>query len=141
MRKKFTNDSQQRKRVSLDVSKPVLTDQSSKNMSDINNIMLQYQKTGLLPVQQEKVAQYIDNTLAMPLEQAHELIRDARTMFAELPAPIRKLMDNDPTNLVSFLNDSDNKEILIKHGVIEEKNQLPEIETSPKSDPDAVKQN
>lgn len=108
-----------RKRVSLDLSKPVITDQSAKKMTDINNIMLQYSKTGLLPVQKEKLARYIDNTKIMPLEEAHALIQGAKQQFMELPAQLRKLMDNDPTKLVSFIQDPENKEILLKHGILE----------------------
>lgn len=118
MKIKLTNHQELRQRQSIDVSSPKITDQSSKKMTDINNIMLQYSKTGLLPVQQEKLARYIDNTKIMPLEEAHAQITRAREMFYDLPAQIRKLMDNDPTKLVSFIRDEDNKEILLKHGIL-----------------------
>jgi hypothetical protein len=124
--KKFiiTNHSELRRRVSLDCSKPVLTDQSQKAMTDINNIMLAYSKTGLLPSQTQKLAYYIDNTEIPSLEEAHKLISDAKNMFYELPAQVRKLMDNDPTKLVSFINDEENKDILIKYGILEPKQDL-----------------
>lgn len=127
---KITNHSELRRRVSLDCSKPVLTDQSQKGMTDINNIMLQYSKTGLLPVQQQKVAHYIDNTEIMPLEEAHKLISDAKELFYQLPAQVRKLMDNDPTKLESFIKDEENTDILLKYGILEAKH----IEKKQKTD-------
>ncbi len=130
-RKKYVSDSQQRIRIKLNVSKPILTDQSDKKSADINNIMLQYAKTGLLPVQQEKLAQYIDNTKIMPLEEAHELIQGAKSMFDMLPAQIRKLMDNDPTKLESFIKDPENMDILLKHQVLVKRN-TKEVDTFPK---------
>lgn len=118
-----------RKRVQIDCSKPKLTDQSYKKSADINNIMLQYSRTGLLPQVKEKIARYVDNTDVLPLEIAHDKIREARTLFMQLPSDIRKLMDNDPTKLVSFIQNPENADILIKKGVLEKK-QVKSIEQS-----------
>lgn len=133
--KKFiiTNHTELRKRHSIDASSPKKTDQSGKNMSDINNIMDQYMKTGLLPVTQTKVAQYIDNTEIMSLEQAHDQIQHAKELFYELPATIRKLMDNDPTKLHSFITDKENYDILVKYKMIEPKVKKVEETTSQNS--------
>lgn len=117
----ITNHTELRKRHSIDASSPKKTDQSDKNMTDINNIMLQYMKTGVLPVTQTKVAQYIDNTEIMSLEQAHDQIQHAKELFYELPATIRKLMDNDPTKLHSFITNKDNYDLLVKYDMVVEK--------------------
>lgn len=114
----------QRKRCQIDCSTPILTDQSDAKMADINNIMAQYAKTGLLPNINEHIASYQDNTLAIPLEEAHNILTAAKVLFMELPAQIRKLMDNDPTQLQSFLNNPDNQDILIKHKMLESKKPL-----------------
>lgn len=138
---KFTNHQELRIRKQFDHSEGDLTDQSDKNSCDINAIMLNYAKTGLLPVTQQKVARYIDNTQIMPLEEAHALIQDAKNLFMELPATIRKLMDNDPTKLETFIKNPENKDILLKYGVLEEK--IAPL-ASPKSDSpsgDKVKEN
>lgn len=143
MKNKFvsTNHSERRIRVGIDCSSPVLTDQSSKKSSDINHIMLQYSKTGLLPVDQRKVASYMDNTEIPDLMEAQAQIRAARELFMELPAKIRKMMDNDPTKLVEFLNDKENHDILKKHNILEEKKkEITQVELSApaKVDPPAV---
>lgn len=131
--KTFTNLTEQRVRNSISFKESKsMTDQSAKKQTDINSIMANYAKTGLLPVQQEKVARYIDNTQIMPLEQAHELVRDAMNLFEELPAQIRKLMDNKPENMVNFIKDPDNKDILIKYNVLEKPKVKTNLEPIPK---------
>lgn len=109
------------KRLKIDCSSPVVTDQSAKKMCDINNIMEQYRKTGLFPHVSKQVATYKDNTVIVPLEQAYEMLNEAKTLFYQLPAQVRKLMDNDPTKLNEFLSDPDNYEVLVKHKLIEPK--------------------
>lgn len=98
-----------------------MTDQSDKNYLDINNIMKNYAKTGLLPQFKEKVAHYIDATVLPSYMEAHKQIQDAKELFQQIPSPIRKLMDNNPENLEKFLKDPNNKDILLKYGVLEEK--------------------
>lgn len=107
-------------RIQHDVSKPVITDQSDANSADINVIMANYAKTGVLPATREALAQYVDNTQVVSLEEAHALIKDAQDMFMQLPAEIRKLMDNDPAKMEQFIADPKNKDILVKNGIIEE---------------------
>lgn len=105
------------RRVQIDCSEEKLTDQSFAKAADINNIMANYHKTGVLPHVKEKVARYIDNTEIPSLMEAHELVQYAQEMFMELPAHIRKLMDNDPTQLQAFIADPQNKETLVKYGL------------------------
>lgn len=100
-----------------------MTDQSDKNYLDINNIMENYSKTGLLPQFKEKVAQYMDASILPSYIEAHSQIREAKELFEAIPSPIRKLMDNNPANLEPFLKDPENKDILIKYGVLEKKEQ------------------
>lgn len=107
-----------RNRVTIDCSHPQLTDQSFKNQCDINNIMTQYSKTGLLPQQNNIQPKFQDNTLIPDLNTAFELVNSAIDGFNQLPPTIRKLMDNNPANLELFIQDADNTEILAKHGLI-----------------------
>lgn len=130
---KSTNHHELRNRVSLKLNKVQKTDQSYKNACDINVIIANATKTGVLPFQTNKVAQYIDNTEIPSLLDAQNLIRTANESFMALPAKIRKMMNNDPTKLVEFVNDPDHKEILLKHGILEKVEQvLPVNPTSQK---------
>lgn len=120
--------------VSIDCSKPQLTDQSYAKACDINNIMLQYQKTKMFPNFPIKEALYIDNTEIPPFLEAHRLVNEARSLFYDLPAQIRKLMDNDPSQLEMFIADPSNQYILEKHGILIPKQQ-PTQEPAKKEEP------
>lgn len=107
-----------RLQLKLDCNSPKLTDQSYKKTADINNIMAQYGKNKVLPSTREHLARYIDNTQVLPLEEAHARIKDAQDLFYQLPSDIRKLMDNNPENMVDVINNPDHKELLVKKGII-----------------------
>lgn len=128
----------ERKRVQINCSEPELTDQSSKKMCDINNIITQYTKTGILPHVSKAVGRFIDNTQVLPLEEAHAIITHAKELFYQLPAQVRKMMDNDPTQLNDFLNNPDNRDLLIKHKLLEPK-KAPEGNPSKPSTAESVK--
>ncbi len=116
---KSTNHHELRVRTQKDCSGKVLTDQSYKKMCDINSIVANYKKTGVLSHQKEKIAQYMDNTEIPSLMEAHELLRDAKDAFLALPSQIRKLMDHDPKNLIGFIQNPENSDLLLKYGIIE----------------------
>lgn len=118
---KVTNHVQEfRRRTTLDCSEPKITDQSFKRLCDVNVIMENYAKTGMFSHVNSKEPKYIDNTTIPNLEEAFDIVTRAENLFYELPAEIRKLMDNDPSKLESFVFDQANKEMLLKHGIITE---------------------
>lgn len=119
------------RRSSIDCSEPKLTDQSDAKSADINHIMKVYQKTGVLPHTKAKLAVYVDNTGLPSLEEAHSMVQSAKEAFMELPSNIRKLMDNDPTKLVGFINDPQNQGILIEYGIIDEPAPVVQEEPAP----------
>lgn len=125
---KITNHHELRQRTSLDVSSPLLTEQEHKNSCDINHIVAQFQKTGVMPPN-TKIPQYLDSTNIPSLEDAFRTVSEARTAFLDLPANIRRLMDNDPSQMEQFLSNNENAEILLKYGVIQERI-TPEPETT-----------
>lgn len=104
------------------------TDQSDKDMVNINSIMSRYRKTGLLPQFKEKVAQYIDTTQIPSYMDAHEQISRANEMFMQLPSDVRKLMDNNPANLEKVLQDEKYHDLLVDYGIL--KKQVKNVEQS-----------
>jgi len=100
---------------------PSMTDQSDKNYLDINNIMKNYAKTGLLPQFKDKIAQYIDVTQIPSYMDAHDQIQHAKQLFNQLPSPVRKLMGNNPANLEKVISNPDYEGMLVKYGILEKK--------------------
>lgn len=110
----------QRKRVQTKIKGKSLTDQSFKNGCDINLIIEKYRKTGVLPNFADKgVGAFLDTTEIPSFLEAYEMVSRAKELFMELPSVVRKAMDNNPANLENFIQDSNNHEFLMKHGVIE----------------------
>ncbi len=106
-----------RKSVSIDCSRPIMTDQSFGHSSNINTIVKRYQQTGLLP-QTSKQPQYLDISEVPSFEEAHATVKKSMELFNQLPSNIRKLIDNDPTKLESFISDPNNKNLLISEGLL-----------------------
>lgn len=115
---KITNHHELRRDVSIDCSSPVLTDQSFKNACDVNVIMANYAKTGMLSHTTTIEPKFIDNTSIPTLEHAFDIVNRAEDAFYSLPPDIRRLMDNDPSQLESFIANDNNRDILIKNGVL-----------------------
>lgn len=115
---KITNHHELRRSTTIDCSEPKITDQSYKSMCDINNIMANFAKTGMLSHTTTIQPTFVDNTLIPSLEHAHDIVKAATTAFYELPPTVRKLMDNNPQNLENFVQDPENSEILQKHGIL-----------------------
>ena len=127
---KITNHHQELRRdVSIDCSEPKLTDQSYKNQCDINIIMANYAKTGMLSHTTTIEPKFIDNTSIPTLEEAFDIVNRAEEAFYSLPPDIRRLMDNDPSQLELFIQDPNNKDILLKNGVIVQKQEPKPSET------------
>ena len=122
----ITNHHELRIDVGLDCSQETHgggADQSFKNQCDINLIMKQYEKTGMLPQQTSIPARYSDNTNIPSLEAAFEATSKAMDAFYELPPEVRRHMDNDPSQLENFINNDENIPLLKKHGIIIERAQ------------------
>jgi len=122
------------KRVTAKHSDKQMTDQSYKKSCCINNIVKQFQKTGKIP-ESNKVPQFGDFSEVPSLEQAYEVTIAAAKTFNALPADIRKLIDNNPSQLESFVLNDDNKEICYKHGLLTK----PELVQDPRKRTETVK--
>lgn len=128
---------------SVDLGKVQRTDQSYKNMVDINCIMERYKKTGQLPHFKPVDLKFMDVTDTRTFEEQFDIVNEARSLFSSLPAEIRNQMNNDPRNLESFINDEKNHDVLLKHGLLERKakveSQVNVADISKTSDDEVVK--
>lgn len=88
---------------------PSLTRQEFADECDINKLMAQYEKTGMLPSSTNPVPpRYLDVSDVPDLMLAHQILQDATASFMSLPATVRRDFDNDPIKFVTFAENPDN---------------------------------
>lgn len=89
---------------------PSMTKQSFKKECDINNIMKQYMKTGLIAHAAQYAGRYEDVASAVELQEVIQIIADAGEAFASLPAEVRKRFENDAGQFLAFVENPENLE-------------------------------
>lgn len=98
-----------------------LTQQHFKDETDINNILRQFNVTGMLP-EHILSPRYGDFSGISDYKTALDRVMDAHEEFMGLPAHLRAQFDNDPENLIAFLNDESNRSEAEKLGLVQPKN-------------------
>lgn len=99
---------------------PTMTIQSEKDNCDINVIMnryatngtpLPYRSDGLQPVYADvsELGDYMEN---------FQRCKQAEEMFNALPSALRKELDNNPANLLPFIQNEKNKERCYEYGLL-----------------------
>lgn len=131
-----------RRRVKINCSRPILTEQQHKEMVDINNIMENYVKNGTLPNYTGRPLLYVDDTNQPTFEEAHDVIAFAKKRFSQLPQNLKNELNNDYRKLETWLTDPDNQARAIKMGLLQphkpkktpEKVETPESPNQPKQE-------
>jgi phage internal scaffolding protein len=97
-------------------------------------------KTGELPTPRQGF--YADVSEVPDLTQALNIVQQAQQAFDSLPAKIRYEFHNDPSQLLKFISDPQNKERAIELGLIEKKQQevVPEPSTASEGSKDGQTQ-
>jgi phage internal scaffolding protein len=103
-----------------------LTQQHFKDECDINNILRQFNVTGLLP-EAPLSPRYGDFTGISDYHSALNQVIAAEDEFMALPAQIRSRFDNDPAKLIDFLEKSENLDEAIKLGLVNTPAELPQV--------------
>lgn len=112
-----------RKRVSLDFfdddGEPLQgrTKQSFKDQCDINCILRNYDKTGLITHVNDATARYGDFTEVNEYQDSLNLVIEADRAFSELPSHVRKRFGNDPGAFFEFATDPDNFDQMVELGL------------------------
>jgi phage internal scaffolding protein len=104
----------------LACEEPSLAQQHFKDECDINNILRQFNITGLLP-ESPLSPRYGDFTGITDYHSALNAVMAAEDGFMALPADIRSRFMNDPEQLIEFLNDPANKDEAIQLGLVDKK--------------------
>lgn len=105
--------------VNTDVT---LAQQQYKDQVDVNNIMKGYDYRTLPNPQ----GIYADLTQVGDYQKALDLVLKAEDAFNSLDAKIRQRFENNPQNLLQFLNDPTNKNEAIQLGLIPKPAEIPQ---------------
>ena len=103
--------------------KPSRVKQSFKDECDVNNIMARYATTGVLGHVNTATPMSGDFTMApADYQEAMALVLDAEEKFAALSSDVRKRFDNNPMNLLQFIQEPEkNYEEGVKLGLFNPK--------------------
>ncbi len=96
---------------------PSLTKQAFRKECDINQIMKQYKKNGLLDHLNTHQGNYGDFLNFEDYHASLNKILEAKDAFNSIPAEIRAKFDNDPSQFMSFAQNEENHEELVKMGL------------------------
>lgn len=97
-----------------DVSK---TRQSELASCDINNIVKQFDKTGMLP-QVVGGPVFLDVSYVGDYRTAIDQVRMAEGFFSALPAKVRAEFANDPASFLDFASNGENRKQMQEWGLI-----------------------
>lgn len=99
---------------------PTMTIQSEKDNCDINVIMNRYATCGTpLPVRSDGVEpMFADVSELGDYMENFNRCKQAEEMFNALPSALRKELDNNPANLLPFIQDEKNKERCYEYGLL-----------------------
>lgn len=115
------------------------TKQEFANESDINMIMKRYRATGQLPIGADPAKMvFADVSQIGSFAETIERVHAAEEAFAALPAHIRVRFENDPVQLVEFVQNGDNYDEAVKLGLIEIKEE-PKVPTPAPKAPETPK--
>ena len=112
-----------RNRVSLDFlddeGRPAIgrTEQYHKDSCDVNTILKQYDRTGLLSHVNEMKAHYGDFTEVNEYQVALNTVIHAQDSFDDLPSDIRKKFANDPGLFIEFVTNPSNFDEMVEMGL------------------------
>lgn len=107
-----------------------LTQQQFLEESDINFIANRYGLTGEMPTVKQAPA-YGDFTGVFDYQTAQNALRSAQEAFMALPAKVRTRFQNEPQNLLDFLQDDENRDEAVKLGILNKKQPEATIQPPP----------
>lgn len=109
---------------------PSLTQQHFKDEADINKIIARYNRTGVLvdpSVPRSGSAMFGDFSDIQDFQSAQNAICAATEAFGELDSRLRRRFNNDPGQLIAFLDDPKNYEEGVKLGLFVPRETTPNV--------------
>lgn len=96
-----------------------VTKQAPKDECDINRILKQYSKTGLITHLNRGASDFADLPDQSDFQEALNTVQRAQEAFSELPALVRARFGNDPSSFLEAFNDPSRWKELQELGLIE----------------------
>lgn len=103
--------------VQVFCDEPTRTQQHLRDECDINRIMRDASKTGMVAHITSVQGKYADVSGVPDYHTALNLVREAEELFAAVPAVVRAKFRNDPGEFLAFVEDPDNAEELVRMGL------------------------
>lgn len=128
-----------RRRVGYDCGNIMMTKQSHKEECDINRILKQFKRTGIITHVQNARPQYTDLPDDIDFQNAMNTIIIAQETFENLPSKVRDHYQNDPQRFLAAFQDEKQHAQLEDFGLLrrreEPKPTLPAPQEAPKAEP------
>jgi phage internal scaffolding protein len=121
----------------LACEEPTLAQQHFKEECDINTILQKFNITGLLP-ESPLSPRYGDFTGIGDYHTALNRVIEAQEGFEALPAQIRARFNNNPAELIEFLDNEENMAEAIDLGIVEKPAAAEAVEAAVKTPEKAV---
>jgi hypothetical protein len=93
-----------------------LTEQHHAETCDINKILAQFMETGILPTSTNNDPQYGDVS-EHNFQEVQNQLANAKTLFEELPDPVKAQFENKPFKFLQFAEDPKNMDALVEMGL------------------------
>lgn len=93
------------------------TEQAHKQQCDMNYILRDYQRTGLIKHAAKHEGRY-DDVTAVDFQEAMFLVTNAQNMFMTLPSSIRDRFGNDPAAFLDFVQNPSNTDEMARMGIL-----------------------
>lgn len=94
-----------------------ITEQAHAKECDMNYILRNYQKTGLLKHVRENEGRY-DDVSVEDFQSAMFIVNEAQQMFEKLPADVRQKFGHSPVNFLEFVQNPANRKELKSMGML-----------------------
>lgn len=109
----------EKRKVTLVCPEPTLTQQQFKDSCSIKHILAGYEKNGMITHLNRAAPQYGDYSQLKSFKESLDIVNTAEELFMSLPPQVRLKFQNDPAQLIDFVNHESNREEAIKLGLIE----------------------
>lgn len=103
------------------------TKQSFRDAADMNKIIARFKKTGVFENVTQSIGSFADVSSVKSYQEACNTVLTAENAFNQLPSGVRKRFGNDPSQMLDFVTQDNNRDEAEKLGLLK----APEKKSSP----------